>query len=279
MFIVIRIFLGRIFVPLLVVGGFVFACSGSAWADDVYNFYFQKWPAPTAPIDASKTLVPTPTKVDDVKKDDVKTPEQSKPGDGALNSTTTSLATAASPPAPEEFRRWSIGLGLSRVEDQSTFNGNLETQGYAFDLEYDFSRYFGLNGELYVSNDTVNALWGGPAQISPLHQFDGSLGMVVTPFHIQLFGSNFLSLGFQLGGICQFAGSGINWDGALYYGALASVNLTDRISFVVDAKRYNDIAYDYAFGYGIGDPTDINTHLTPGNMNAYEYGILLKLKL
>lgn len=236
----------------------VAAIAGSAQAQDVYNFYFQKKgkPAVEKPaeppqpekeeeeeyveeimeVDSDVLLVPDDWKPHQkrYKKVYVKKPKKVYVAQEKVSSVS---ADSDEPRGKKrDGRGWEGKLGIGSVIAANHFNtpfGGYElTQStYVLGATYHMSKYFEVNSELHLPNGEAEAngnTWYGDYHADP--QF--SIGLGVTPIHLNVFGGEFLAIGID-GGVTVGNESSLDQSSnRVYLGPRLSMNFSDSFSLV-----------------------------------------------
>jgi len=200
----------RILISLFFVTAWI-AMSDSCFAQDVYNFYFQKAKGPATVIQGGPDgKGQTVKSTDDDDAADMQALEDKVNGDGKPSRDKskmlagTSSATAVE--AEKPLKHWAVLFGLGLVSNAnppsysspymsySTANGREENGRFAMGVEYSFNKYFGMEGEA-LAHFSDSSVYGDSSH------FDGAIGAMVTPFDLRLFGYNVLDVSILAGGM------------------------------------------------------------------------------
>jgi hypothetical protein len=176
------------------IGVLAIFASHDSWAqsNDVYNFYFQKGPAPNQVIQGGGgQQAGTPGQAPQTIPSVLQPP-------AATETAATSTAKAVAPVEkdPHAYNNWGILLGVTRVNDDVGTG-----LAYNFGVQYNFIRYLGLRLQgHFFANDTAtyNQVLGNPDDNA--NKWGGQAALVFTPIHVELLGHQFLSVS-ALGGI------------------------------------------------------------------------------
>ncbi|HEX4925400.1 MAG TPA: hypothetical protein VFV50_15005 [Bdellovibrionales bacterium] len=161
---------------------------GPVFAQDVYNFYFQKGAPPATVIQGGagqrSEAQALPSQVQ---------PEQAPSGAPASPSETSEVATTVTKlnaASDRGYKSWELQVGPAYVADVQGHWTGASLAG-----QYNFSKYIGLQlGVLYApKNDAYGEMYDKD------QAWDASLAAVVTPVHVNLFGREFLQVS-ALGG-------------------------------------------------------------------------------
>jgi hypothetical protein len=177
----------------------------NAFAADVYNFQFHQSKVPGAQPQTKASETPASAAV--------KTP---------TNSLVSEVVQAETTPIIHQG--WQIGVGKADVR---TLAYHL-APGVAVSAGYQFSKYFGLQGQLMMGKDSDH---GGENHLS------SALGAKLTPFHIQVMDWDFAELSALFGimnGVRESDTSSQRV--SIYVGMSIALNFSQHMAFVADAK-------------------------------------------
>lgn len=141
--------------------------SSRVWAQDVYNFYFQKAPGPQTVEQGGNNTAGVPA--------DTPVTATIEPGAAEATLTTTPPPLAAKA-AIKEYREWAIYAGMGSSEDPTQRSGRTIIGG-----EYYFSKWWGLNAQFLLGRrDNMNTSSDMP---SP----EVAIGGQITPIRLTFF--------------------------------------------------------------------------------------------
>lgn len=204
------------------------ALSNEARAQDVYNFYFQKSAtqpsAPSGVSTSSETAAPSSTPAA------APAPAPAAAAAPAPKPTeatpSASLAATVPPPAKDEYKRWQVNVAYGKSVDYEK-----DFRGLSFGGDYGINKYFGFQGQIFTGK--VMNRYGDRLNDDNTTQFAGSLGVKVTPIHVQLFGWNFIEFA-ALAGVMSSTGRQAHHEFrfAPYVGGGVTVNFSENVAFV-----------------------------------------------
>ncbi len=209
---------------------FILGLGENAFAEEIYNYYFQK--SQSQKISKTKDKLKAPAPV--VKSQAGKTPE-----------------------ANEEYKKWELSVGwgtvfgAAQVYAPLSSGGTVQTtSGYSQNLyviggKYNITRFFDAHGALHLPNSDISldrTMIGfqeesGVAQAQSTLDFQLMLGMGTTPLHFDFLGFNFLELGwdvsFILGDENYLGGN----SSVLVWGPRAAINFSSSVSLLLSIQR------------------------------------------
>lgn len=213
--------------------------------NDTYNFYFQKAPGPQTVVQGGQAQQPQPTTV--IKDGEV---VQSAPSPVAQPQPIQQAAAQNAAPVQtvaeqaNANRTWNLYGGIGSVyHETGSAGGGYSAKGYSIGLGYNVSKYFGLDATA-IWADKASHTQATNSSFQRNNAWDGSLGVVVTPVHIQLFGYDFIQLS-ALGGLKSFTKSvGSSGGDSLtevksavaYLGPRITVNINPNFGVILENK-------------------------------------------
>jgi hypothetical protein len=228
-----------------------------AFADDIYNFYFQKAPGPQtviqgggpnpAPNPAAPAALPPPG-----------TPEAIAATSPPAAAQGQSVAKTAPPVESEDhIRGWNINLGAAGIIDKQGSH-----RGVNLGTSFDFNRYVAVEGQLYYASPSDGSY---PKDSSSWSNLDGSIGLVLTPIRINAFGWDLFDVSL-LGGAQTTRANAAEYNDdfasqqtsanqsrtvVMYWGAGLAVNFAKEFGAVAQIRIHE--TPNYIDGYGTKD--------------------------
>lgn len=231
----------------------------SIFADDVYNFYFQKAPGPvtvnqgtsanSAPSPQVVPPTPATTSLSNTPNPTALTSLETAPTSTTLAPQPATLSAVAklpelTPQKPSDYK-WQVFLGSALVSEHGPeFYGlNWPRQRYsgvAIGGKYSFSRYFGLDGGIVTRTGSE----GGRIDYTNFN-----LGASVTPIHLQLFGFEMFEFSFLAGVLTTTDYMGVEGRFSrtlrTYTGVETTINLSNRFAFTSRYKMFDETKYGH----------------------------------
>lgn len=174
--------------------------SNFVFAEDVYNFYFQKSPGSNTVIQSSlgQTVNPASTQVQ-----------------GPAPTTTAPVAVVG-PTASETKSHWKFSVGHGHSIDSF-----VDVTGALVGIGYNFNKYFGLNASYLMKNNAMGIQWptfGEPSLDT------ADIGLHVTPISLNAFDFDLFEISI-LGGLASIRQIEKQWDKDGYgYTGVASLH-------------------------------------------------------
>lgn len=203
------------------------ALTNVAYAQDVYNFYFQKSAAPSATVNGVPVDPQTAASSQGV------TPAAASAVIAPVAPSST-ITTSAPPPAKDDFRHWQANIAWGTIVDQAK-----QVNGLAFGGEYAFNKYLGLQGEIMTGK--ASKYWHENTESDAYNatRFAAALGAKLTPIHVQLFGWTFIEFS-VLGGVMSATSREPSRHNdarvASYAGFGATLNLSESTTLITQYK-------------------------------------------
>lgn len=192
-----------------------FLIAQKIWADDVYNFYFQKAPGPTTVIQgggqgqAVKSAQDAKAQIKDEKETEENqgpfdpVEEEPKPSKTTTSATSTSVAGLRAKPE-SEVKKWEFQIGKAFFDREDKVPDTYESvdeegnsvilDGYYYDyhpvenvqlgMQYNFNRNFAAEGLLQINADDAHQLMAG---------------IVLTPLRFNSFGVDIIEFPIAVG--------------------------------------------------------------------------------
>lgn len=217
------------------------------FADDVYNFYFQKEGAAKTqkeiievPVAPEETIV-EPVQALPKKKAKSTTPVEGTVVEETVTKTVTKTVEKSAPTKREPYKReWSLRLSSGNLEGETTsfnFPGDddfndfswmgthtAQSSSIGIGVTRSFNRYFDINVELLHLD---NSSFGN-------EQIRWAIGLGATPIHINIFGRESIRLGL-IGGVT----GGDESSAVVYWGPRLEIPLSRKLNINSEVKYFD----------------------------------------
>ena len=233
-------YLVRIFLFAIVLISLFFSFIAPTHAQDVYNFYFQKNQGVTSSGTTTPGAQPSPKSEASPENTDKKETQ----------------AAAAATEKIEKLKRWELGVYKTwagdTVESVASNDGDMgddviTSNAFSVQGAYRFNKFFSLDAGVFVSTSPQSQMY---TYLSDSKDVNGSLGIRITPIHINLFGYELIEIGINAGvmSMREYVVDDINAYPQEpkeisnkkvfkpYLGPQIAINLTPELGLIVDGK-------------------------------------------
>jgi hypothetical protein len=223
----------RLFVALISIT----VWTSATYADDVYNFYFQKAPGPQTVIQGGAPAKTTSVEEGKAQTAPLVVSEVPKTNE---NASVAQQPTVPALEAASDFKKWEVSVGYAMVADAVD-----QFKGGGVSVGYNFSRYFGTEAGAVYAKDAVHKYYEDNLGRSSL---DYSAGLTVTPLHIHVFGADVFELGAIAGGMSTTSSEEpTKKKPTLFGGPRFAINFGSAIGIVGEARISQETRYGQAY--------------------------------